>query len=218
MDTGKEEDQVKKLEKMISEGEGEQQDFKQSISSLPGIARTLAAFANTTGGRLLVGVKDDRTLASVDPEEEMYMINEAAETWCDPPVKVHYEVIEYDPEDKSILVALIPESENKPHKSMRKSGEWQTYIRQNDKTLPAGKKAEWLLEQGISKGSGIARPETPNQRRLVAYLEKNERITLKQFSKLVNISERRARRELEEALKTGLIRVLEHEQETLYAL
>lgn len=213
-----EENSIKKIESLINAGEGENQDFKQSITSLPKIARTLAAFANTTGGKLLIGVTDNRHLVIIDPEEEKYMITEAATTWCDPPVTVEFEELTHESEDKTLLIAYVPESDMKPHKSMQKNGEWQVYIRQHDKTLPAGKKAEKLLEQGISKGSGIAVPDTPNQRRLVTYLETNERITLKQFSKLVNISERRARRELEAALQTGLIRIMEHEAEPVYTL
>lgn len=205
------------LNELVKLGEGENQDFKQAVTSLPRIARTLVAFANTTGGRLLIGVKDDRTFYSIDPDEEMYMITEAATGWCEPQVEVSFETVE-DEDGLTILIVNVAESELKPHKSLKKDGTWQVYIRQNDKTLPAGKKAENLLEKGISKGNGIAQPETSNQRRLVAYLERNERITLKQYSKLVNISERRARRELEGALQVGLIRILEHEKEAVYTL
>ena len=49
---------TEELEQLISKGEGVQQDFKQSISSSRKIARTLAAFANNRGGKLLIGVKD----------------------------------------------------------------------------------------------------------------------------------------------------------------
>ncbi|MGB3180847.1 MAG: RNA-binding domain-containing protein [Cyclobacteriaceae bacterium] len=212
------ENSTNEIEKLIKAGEGENQDFKQSITSFPRIARTLAAFANTTGGKLLIGVADDRTLVSIDPEEEMYMVNEAATTWCDPPVSIAFEVIEYDQDDITLLIATVEESADKPHRSMRKNGEWQVYIRQNDKTLPAGKKTEKLLEQGISKGDNINTPSTPAEKRLVAYLEKHERITQKQYSKLVNISDRRARRELEAALQEGLVRIMEHEAEPVYTL
>jgi len=48
------------LLKMIREGEHVSQDFKYFLSDTRKIARTLAAFANSKGGRLLVGVKDKR--------------------------------------------------------------------------------------------------------------------------------------------------------------
>ena len=45
------------IEELISQGEHQQQDFKFEVSDSKKIARTLSAFANTDGGRLLIGVK-----------------------------------------------------------------------------------------------------------------------------------------------------------------
>ncbi|MDY5609301.1 MAG: putative DNA binding domain-containing protein, partial [Sodaliphilus sp.] len=44
---------------LIDEGEHEHQDFKYQISDAKKIARSISAFANNSGGRLLVGVKDN---------------------------------------------------------------------------------------------------------------------------------------------------------------
>ena len=46
------------IRQLVSEGEHCHQDFKFEISDARKIARSLSAFANTEGGRLLVGVKD----------------------------------------------------------------------------------------------------------------------------------------------------------------
>ncbi len=48
------------LNELIAQGEHVQQDFKFRIDDQRKIARTLCAFANTKGGRLLIGVKDNR--------------------------------------------------------------------------------------------------------------------------------------------------------------
>ena len=45
------------LQQLIAEGEHQQQDFKFEISDARKIARSLSAFSNTDGGRLLIGVK-----------------------------------------------------------------------------------------------------------------------------------------------------------------
>jgi predicted HTH transcriptional regulator len=45
--------------KLIAEGEGDTLDFKKTISSASKIAKTIAAFANHKGGRLLIGVNDN---------------------------------------------------------------------------------------------------------------------------------------------------------------
>ena len=63
---------------LIAEGEHQQQDFKFEISDARKIARTLSAFSNTDGGRLLIGVKDNGKIAGVRSEEEKYMIEAAA--------------------------------------------------------------------------------------------------------------------------------------------
>jgi len=51
------------IQNLISEGEHQMLDFKFEISDSRRIARSLAAFANTDGGRLLVGVKDNGAIA-----------------------------------------------------------------------------------------------------------------------------------------------------------
>jgi hypothetical protein len=65
------------LLKLIQQGEHQTQDFKYCISDSRKIARSLVAFANTDGGRLLVGVKDNGRIAGLRSEEEYYSINES---------------------------------------------------------------------------------------------------------------------------------------------
>ena len=62
------------IQRLISEGEHVHQDFKFEISDARKIAKSISAFANTEGGRLLVGVKDNGKIAGVRSEEEIYMI------------------------------------------------------------------------------------------------------------------------------------------------
>ena len=51
------------IQKKIREGEHQQQDFKFRIDDSKKIAVSLVAFANTDGGRLLIGVKDNGRIA-----------------------------------------------------------------------------------------------------------------------------------------------------------
>ena len=52
---------MKRILDLISQGEGEQLDFKREISSSIRIAKSLSAFANHKGGTLLIGVNDNKT-------------------------------------------------------------------------------------------------------------------------------------------------------------
>jgi len=53
------------IQKLIEEGEHQRLDFKFEITDARRLARTLVAFANTDGGRLLIGVKDNGAVAGV---------------------------------------------------------------------------------------------------------------------------------------------------------
>ncbi len=70
-------DAGKHLARLISEGEHEQLDFKYAINDSKKIARSIAAFANTRGGRLLIGVKDNGNIVGLSSDEEDYMIEAA---------------------------------------------------------------------------------------------------------------------------------------------
>ena len=48
------------IENLIALPEGKTLEFKRDLSSPRPILKTLLAFANTAGGRLIVGVDDDR--------------------------------------------------------------------------------------------------------------------------------------------------------------
>ena len=65
---------------LIAEGEHQRQDFKFEISDARKIAKTLSAFANTDGGRLLIGVKDNGKIAGVRSDEEQYMVVQIEES------------------------------------------------------------------------------------------------------------------------------------------
>src|SRR5690554_1430054 len=80
------------LKSYIREGEHQTQDFKFRVDDSKKIARTLAAFANTDGGRLLIGVKDNGKVVGVNPEEEFHVIQGAASLYCKPELTVKTQI------------------------------------------------------------------------------------------------------------------------------
>jgi predicted transcriptional regulator len=56
------------------------------------------------------------------------------------------------------------------------------------------------------------------ERSVLDFLDKNERITVRQFGKLANISDRRASRVLIQLVRAGVLRIHTHEKEDFYTL
>tara|TARA_B100000508_G_scaffold130740_1_gene118341 strand:+ start:49858 stop:50547 length:690 start_codon:yes stop_codon:yes gene_type:complete len=125
------------LKSYIREGEHQQQDFKFRVDDPKKIARTLAAFANTDGGRLLVGVKDNGKVVGVFPEEEYHVIQGAAEMFCKPPVEITTEILQDD--HKLVLKVDTPPVKHKPVRAKDEHDRWKTYVRRDDHTLLANK-------------------------------------------------------------------------------
>ncbi len=94
------------LDILLGEGEGSMLEYKESFS--PSLARDLAAFANSSGGKILLGVRDDgRVIGVRDNNQLRAQIQDIARN-CDPPVKVLIEVV------GKIMVITVREGENKP--------------------------------------------------------------------------------------------------------
>jgi predicted HTH transcriptional regulator len=125
----------KYIRDLIAEGEHQQQDFKFEISNARKIAKTLVAFANTDGGKLLIGVKDNGRIAGIKSDEEYYMIDAAASLYCKPeiPFISFHRVVE----GKAVLEVIIKPSENRPHYARDEENRWLAYHRVNDQNFMA---------------------------------------------------------------------------------
>ncbi|MBX9851064.1 MAG: ATP-binding protein [Cytophagaceae bacterium] len=202
------------IRQLIKEGECETVDFKQTITSVQKIAKTLVAFANTKGGKLLVGVKDNGNIVGVRPAEERHML-EGANHFCKPPVEIKFS--KESIEGKIVLIAEIPESENKPHYAKGEDQKWWAYIRVKDKCLLASKV---MLDVMKSESRGEESKITFGnaEKRLLEYLDKNEKVTMKEFCKMANISRWRANRILVNMVRMKVIKVLSHEKTDYYSI
>lgn len=132
------------IHNLIQEGEHEHQDFKFAISDAAKIAHSISAFANNDGGRLLVGVRDNGTVAGVRSEEDIYMIEQAAQLYCRPAQQV--EVTAFAVEGGAVVVrAVIPKSERRPVCARDTDGTWRAYFRVKDENIvvPPAMLAAW---------------------------------------------------------------------------
>ena len=123
------------IQRLISEGEHQQQDFKYRVADAVKLARSVSAFANTDGGRLLIGVRDDGVLAGVRSEEEIYMMHQAAYRYCRPEASIKFDT--YHVDGRTIVVATVPRSDNRPVCAIDEEGRKRAYIRIADENIVA---------------------------------------------------------------------------------
>ena len=203
------------IQKLIEEGEHQMLDFKFEISDSRRIARSLAAFANTDGGRLLVGVKDNGAIAGVRSDEEIHMIEAAAEMYCSP--KVEYQTKEWEINGKTVLEVIIPKDNHDKHKAPDNQGNYKIYVRVKDENLVADSVLlrVWKFNK-FSRPAKIAFTET--EKRLLRYLDEYGSIALQDFQTMAHINKRKAEAILADFIMIGTIKIVQTSQNTTFQL
>ena len=177
------------LRKLIEEGENQKLDFKFCVSDSRKIARTLTAFSNSDGGRLLIGVRDNGSIAGIKSDEELYMVDTAAHLFCRP--EINYTIKQHTTAGKSILEVEVKKGDRRPYQAKDEDGKWLPYFRNHDQNLVANKV---LLQVWRKKGmrSGVLVKFSKAENILMDYLKKNGYITLSGFRKIARIPAYRA--------------------------
>jgi predicted HTH transcriptional regulator len=165
------------LTRLISEGEHQQQDFKYRVSDALKLAKSVSAFANTDGGRLLIGVRDDGHLSGVRSEEEIFMMHQAAYRYCRPEASIKFDT--YHVDGRTIVVATVPPSEKRPVCVVDEEGKRRAYIRIADENIVASPVhlAIWKESQ---KSQGTVMTYTDDVSQLLGAMQV-QRMTLNQL-------------------------------------
>lgn len=183
----------KSIIQLIKEGEGLTIEFKRTVDSPFKIAKTIVSFANTSGGNLLIGVADHGAILGVQSElRELQKLEKALVKLIEPELVVQIKTENLD--SKKVLWVTISESEDKPHHALNEKGERIIYIRVKDKSMPIPR---LLLYNGTDTETEKLLA-TRHVKTLITYLKETDSITAKAFSKIINISEKRAERMLQD--------------------
>lgn len=157
-------DDKRYLLSLIREGEHQQQDFKYRVSDACKLAKSVSAFANTDGGRLLIGVRDDGHLSGVRSEEEIYMMHQAAYKYCKPEASIKFDT--YHIEGRTIVIATVSPSDKRPVFAIDEDGKTRAYIRIADENIAASPVllATW---RDVQKQQGIMMTYTDTVHKLL---------------------------------------------------
>lgn len=177
------------LKKLIEEGENQQVDFKFCVTDSRKIARTLSAFANSDGGRILIGVRDNGSIAGIRSDEEIYMVDTAAQLFCRP--EIAFTLKQHIKGGKTVLEVVVIKGDKRPYRAKDENGKWVSYFRNHDQNLVANKVLLQVWRKEIKK-SGVLVKFGKVENSLMDYLSKNGSITLSKFRKIARISSYKA--------------------------
>jgi len=203
------------IHSLILKGEGMNLDFKYCISDPRKIARTLSAFSNSEGGKLLIGVRDNGSLAGVSSDEEYYMIDAAAKLYCNPEVIVSSK--NHTINGKNILEVDVPRSGKIPVKAKNEEGRWKAYFRQHDQNFMADRVILQVWRRS-SNSRGLLLRFEEKENLLLNNLRGGEKITIQGFRTLAHINAKTAEKILSDFILCGIIAYEASEKGIFYYL
>jgi predicted HTH transcriptional regulator len=206
-------DDKRYLLSLIREGEHQQQDFKYRVADACKLARSVSAFANTDGGRLLIGVRDDGHLSGVRSEEEIYMMHQAAYKYCKPEASIKFDT--YHAEGRTFVVASVPPSVRRPVCALDEDNRLRAYIRIADENIVASP-VHLALWRESQKPQGTMLTYDDDIRRLLSVMQSS--MTLNQIVRLSRLPRHKVITLLARLIRFGTIRWEYSSQQFLFSL
>ncbi len=179
---------LRELSQLVTLGEGQRLEFKKRVPGPERITKEVIAFANTGGGRLLLGIDDDGAVVGVkDVAEEEYALQQALARHSDPPVAFTTERIAIT-KKRNVIVVYVPVSAHKPHFLINHTNGARTaYVRIEDMSVEASPEAVRLMK-ARQHPVDVLFEFGEKEQTLMRYLDSYGRISVAQFASLANIS------------------------------
>jgi len=210
------EETKKQLRQLVRQGESEHLEFKRRASSPDQIVREMIAFANTSGGILLVGVNDDGELSGVKyPEEESLVIKKAVVKFSRPHIIFSETVIKLS-ENKFVIQYEIPVSRKRPHVFRVSNRKSETYIRLRDMSMKASREMSEIVKRGRD-GKNVQFTYGDHESSLMKFLERNGKITLPEFEILTGLNKHDAAEKLITLVLANVIKITPTDKGDFYS-
>lgn len=211
--------ELRDLKRLVREGEGSQLEFKLKTTHPDKIMREVVAFANTSGGKLLLGVTDEGELSGLKfPEEDIFVMEKAFARYISP--AIHYIREEIPLENgRPVLVYTIKKSADALvyFNLTGNEEDRKVYVRNQDRSIQASKEVKEILRQQL-KDKSYRFQYGEKEGKLMKYLDQNSTITLAEYAKIANISLKQASKTLVLLVLARVLTIFANEVEDKYAL
>jgi predicted HTH transcriptional regulator len=206
------------LRRLAARGEGAALEFKHKANHPDKIARELVAFANASGGLLLLGVDDEGGIhGSKSPEEDQAAILLFAERYCRPRLPLRSERIPLSAKREVIAFHVKPGRQkpyflHHPDPSVGKAA----YYRLGHESITASRELIQLLRHE-RRSQGVRFSVGKEESRLLAHLEQHPHIDLDDTARLLGVSRARASSLLVLLVRAGLLNIHPSGSRDLYS-
>ena len=198
------------LRRLAAMGEGQHLEFKNRVPRPERMAREVIALANADGGKVLVGVDDDGTVLGVkDAQESFFALERALEDRILPPVALEVESVRVS-RTREVLVVHVPASPERPHvlrPDRRPDGtlpKQRAFVRVADQAVEASREAVALMK-AEGRGDAVSFTFGDAERRLLDYLDRHERITVREYARLNQMPPWKASKALVMLARAGIV-------------
>lgn len=210
---------LRAVQNLASQGEGQKLEFKKKANHPEKIMKELVAFANSEGGKLLLGVDDDGTANGVRAiEGELFLIEDAIEKRIRPKLKYATALIKVN-EKKGIAVIQIPPFQGKLFYVREEVGKKMgtAYIRRNDESLQASKEMREIIERR-HKGKDMQFTFDEKVKAVMHFCERHGGITIMDLVNEAKISKFIASRVLVRLVLANVLDIQPSPKQDLYIL
>ena len=202
--------ELRLLKELVKKGEGEHLEFKLKSNHPEKIVREVVAFANSGGGKLMVGVGDDKTIKGLkDADEDEYTLTRAIDKYIFPKISFKKERVAITP-DRDVLVLTIPRSVDKPHYVVDDTGARQAYIRVEDKSIQASREMKEIMRRGRGERD-VSFQYGEKEEKLMNLLDEKESVTVDLFATVAGIPRKIASNTLVVMVLARILEVHPHE-------
>jgi len=194
----------------LRDGEGQQLDYKHAITNPQKIAKTLVAFSNSRGGKLLIGIDDNKDIIGANEEQEKYQILKACKEFCFPAIEVDFTLLLIN--KQKVLIVEVDEHKAKPIYWLSKKNEKIVYIRSKDKSILANNLLVENLENGKLSNAII---KSFTYHKLIENIKiqfAENRLTAANYAQLNNLELSQAKRRLLNLVLEGVLNCNESEE------
>ncbi len=210
---------IKALRELVRHGENKYVEFKLKTNHPEKIVREMVAFANTDGGKLIIGIADDKSIKGLKfPDEDEYILKKAIDKYIYPSIEYDLDRIVVEGE-REVLIFSIDKSPLKPHfvdldgvPENRKA-----YVRVADKSVQASKEVREVLK-GERKSLNIRFHYGEKEQILMKYLSQNEKITVDVFSDIAKLPRKIASKTLVMLTLANVLRIIPHENQDYFEM